>query len=226
MSFLAGRFGGLAGSWSLLFTSQPTEEAENGRAVERQEPPLLFRRKSSKGKSPEVEERTPPPSPESPKRIMVPEGTKPAVSEQSPERALARARQAVVALKADRARVVSKLAELGGGPAVAMVGLDSVKGQTDPEARKLESELVMEMLLHELPGLDIQQPDKPNQEPIKPTARQIDESIERYVNRIERLKTDRQALRDARADGKLDRETGPKLIDDVTAEIERCEECL
>src|SRR5262245_53532230 len=184
MSFLAGRFGGLAGNRSLLFTSHSTDimpiprnnenggalphstnklarwvqkkhagrrgpepvtlrtgsgthllkngqkqsyfnytayekfisagaqpttaKPENGRAVEREERPLLFRRRrSSKGKSPEVEERTPPPSRES----------------QPPQHALSRARQAVEVLKADRARVVSRLGDLGGGPAVAMVGL-------------------------------------------------------------------------------------------------------
>ncbi len=213
-----------------------------GPTVGRKEPPLLFRRRrSSKGKSPDlpprqapttyprmVEERTPPPSPDPPKGIMVPEETAPLLGEQPPEHALARAREAVAVLKADRAGVVSKLADLGGGPAVAMVGLESVKDQRDPEARELESELIMEMLLHELPGLDIQQPDKRDQEWIKPTARQIADAKERYVGRIERLETDREALRNARADAlkARRRDPGTTLIDDVTGEIERCEECL
>jgi hypothetical protein len=132
--------------------------------------------------------------------------------------AVTKSRKAVDALRRDRLAPESTIHMLGGAKAVATVGFDAIRNVKDPPARDCERHLIREMLLRELPGLDIDQTSSEDKDSINPTKKNISEAKLRYQERIDDLQEDLYAAHDA--------ERSNEIIEDLRSEIDRCQGCI
>jgi hypothetical protein len=115
---------------------------------------------------------------------------------------------------------------LGGAKAVATVGFDAIRNIKDPPARD-ERDLIREMLLRELPGLDIDQTSSEDEDSINPTKQNIREAKLRYQERIVDLEKDLAALQDAECSKEISAQICRKeIIEDLLSEIDRCQGCI
>jgi hypothetical protein len=185
-----------------------------------------------KGKAPErsrsappssrlLERRTPPPRPSGSTTGLratppLPQGD-----------ALTKGCNAVDALRSDRLAPESTIHMLGGAKAVATVGFDAIRNVKDPPARDCERDLITEMLLRELPGLDIDQTSSEDKDSINPTKQNIREAKLRYQERIVNLEKDLHAAQDAECSKEiLAQKCRKEIIEDLCSEIDRCRGCI
>jgi hypothetical protein len=175
-----------------------------------------------------LERRPPPPRPSESKSDLratppLPQGN-----------AVTKSRKAVDVLRRDRLAPESTIHMLGGAKAVATVGFDAIRNVKDPPARDCERDLIRderdlirEMLLRELPGLDIDQTGSEDKDSINPTKQNIREAKLRYQERIVDLEKDLAALQDAECSKEISAQICRKeIIEDLLSEIDRCQGCI